>query len=822
LLDKLSSGDARILRSTEQGRYEIFHDVLAAPILDWRTRHDRERDAREQHDRRRKQRRRRAIVVVIPLLSLLVVALFSSLVFALRERDSANTAREHLEQLSRELASRRLAAQALLRTDDQPDLGLLLAVEAIRAADTMDAQGSLLSALNRFQRLKGFLRPAASAEEPGSLVRVAYASDGQRVVAVDDLGEVLVWNVITGQPLGSQVPTRSYGSPTSMALSPDGDTVAVGTFEGLIFTWDLGVGEVGGRRFARVPGHVENLTFNSSGETLMALDGFSDVFWWDAASGRRLDVQEGNGLIAGYNQAVFSPDGEMLASSTKPGIVSLTDVSTRGVRTLRTGQDRRVHHLVFSGGGDRLAVATEDERILMFDLRTGNRIRVESVGDRSVRALSFSSDGLRLAAAYEDSGSKTSVSLFKTETGGRVVGGSFDALALWPDFTVGLSGSIAFSPDNLTLSTPGGAGMILQWDTQDSRPLGQVLSMGRGAAAVSSDGTTMALARGGHIVLTDVETGQLIDQLDVGRAVRGLTLAPDGSLLAATYAHAGPDIWSLSEGQKYVDAPALPSDHTFVGFSPDANTVVLGSKRGIVLWDALFERPGPLLAAKSGKADWLEVAFTLDGTTVAVGDQEGIRLYEVDSGDLIRDLDVIGSPPASYFPFPTIIDGPFPGPFAGFELLSTQDQAMAFSPERGVLVVGTQDAGTTLILSDLRGGNPIGTVTGQGDAGTVVAVSPDGNLLVSGLDRNLTLWDMDTRQPIGTIPAGGPTFDDLFFSSADSLFSVSQATVIRWDLRVGAWTTHGCQIAGRNLTEEEWKLFIGDDQKYHRTCPDVR
>jgi Novel STAND NTPase 1 len=39
LLDRLSGQQARILRGTDDGRYEIYHDVLAAAILDWRARH---------------------------------------------------------------------------------------------------------------------------------------------------------------------------------------------------------------------------------------------------------------------------------------------------------------------------------------------------------------------------------------------------------------------------------------------------------------------------------------------------------------------------------------------------------------------------------------------------------------------------------------------------------------------------------------------------------------------------------------------------------------------------------------------------------------
>lgn len=38
LLDHLGGQQARILRGTGDGRYEIYHDVLAAAILDWRAR----------------------------------------------------------------------------------------------------------------------------------------------------------------------------------------------------------------------------------------------------------------------------------------------------------------------------------------------------------------------------------------------------------------------------------------------------------------------------------------------------------------------------------------------------------------------------------------------------------------------------------------------------------------------------------------------------------------------------------------------------------------------------------------------------------------
>jgi hypothetical protein len=61
LLERLSGQQARILRGTDDGRYEIYHDVLAAAILDWRARH-------LQAIRRAKRRRRLGFAFLLLIL----------------------------------------------------------------------------------------------------------------------------------------------------------------------------------------------------------------------------------------------------------------------------------------------------------------------------------------------------------------------------------------------------------------------------------------------------------------------------------------------------------------------------------------------------------------------------------------------------------------------------------------------------------------------------------------------------------------------------------------------------------------------------------
>lgn len=45
-----------------------------------------------------------------------------------------------------------------------------------------------------------------------------------------------------------------------------------------------------------------------------------------------------------------------------------------------------------------------------------------------------------------------------------------------------------------------------------------------------------------------------------------------------------------------------------------------------------------------------------------------------------------------------------------------------------------------------------------------------------------------------------------------------RALVHRWDTRPDHWIDSACKIAGRNLTEDEWRDAF-DERPYRETCP---
>ena len=153
LLEKLE-GDARIIRpvppepGTGEPRYEIFHDVLADPILDWSATEGQKRrladlarenerledEKRQAEKRAAVERRRRLLAVALLLLALAGVAVaILSWRSAISERNTARQQRSRARYIG--LAS---TAQALLPTTPGP-------VSAARAAGVPSHAGRLVT-----------------------------------------------------------------------------------------------------------------------------------------------------------------------------------------------------------------------------------------------------------------------------------------------------------------------------------------------------------------------------------------------------------------------------------------------------------------------------------------------------------------------------------------------------------------------------------------------------------------------------------------------------------------------------------------------------
>jgi WD40 repeat protein len=124
-------------------------------------------------------------------------------------------------------------------------------------------------------------------------------------------------------------------------------------------------------------------------------------------------------------------------------------------------------------------------------------------------------------------------------------------------------------------------------------------------------------------------------------------------------------------------------------------------------------------------------------------------------------------------------------------------------------------------------------LSGFAGAITGAAFNSEGSLLAtSSLLGTSRLWDAATGLAFGgelvaspRFGAGGdlPPFLGLrnAFSPDGRLLAVAavESRAMLWDIDPASWRKRACAIAGRNLSREEWKLYLPAGTPYRATCP---
>jgi WD40 repeat protein len=410
--------------------------------------------------------------------------------------------------------------------------------------------------------------------------------------------------------------------------------------------------------------------------------------------------------------------------------------------------------------------------------------------------------------------------------------------------------TLAFSPDGAVLASGSedNTGMLL-WDAARGARIGAPLVAHPGAEAnvheFIADGSGLLSSSGTEVAVWDlggVTLGQRITDAHQGR-VHGLASTPDGRLLATAGADDGTvRLWDTA-GRRPAGPPLRSGVHSVsdVALSPDGRLLALGTfpepGRGpiqVQLWDtatrrrmAAFESQDQTVPTFS--PDGRTVAYHLGGGEVGLWDVTGRRRLEPKLvADSFRDTATAAFSPDGK----TLVTGGRDGgvrfwdPVTGRKLAEPAQKhgdmvvGLAFPPDGAVVASASVDG--NVFLWDPRShqvvGAPMAGVSGQLIR---VAFSPDGrSLATTNANGGVNLWDVASRQQVGqpltahTDQAVGVAFVD---GGAVLASGSWDASVIFWDLRASSWEAKACELAGRNLTRDEWRRFVGGD--YRRTCP---
>ncbi len=669
---------------------------------------------------------------------------------------------------------RDIAISGELVTDSE---GLGEANATVSQLESIAAWGIYPSAQARYAMVTAAASPEIATFTTGSAAvwSVAVSPDGKTLATGDGGGTAELWNLATGR----RIRTLAAGSAAveSVAFSPDGKTLATGGYDGTVELWDLATGKQI-RHLTIRPGIIDSVAFNPDGTTLAAgdfFDGLAEL--WNLATGQVRRLATGPGSVG---SVAFSPDGKTLATGSDLSKAELWDLATgRRIRLLVASGS--VVSVAFSPDGKTLATGDGgDGTAELWDLATGRRIRTLATGSAVVHSVAFSPDGTTVATGDDDGSA-----LWNPATG-QQIGTAFTG--------VGEVKSVAFSPDGKTLATGDADGTVRISNVTGG---GQIRSLATGSPVVfsvafSPDGKTLAtVGADGMAQLWNLATGRRIRSLATGGSTGVLSVAfsPGGKTLATGDLAGTAELWNTATGQRMGTAFTGSAVVASVAFSPDDKTLATGDGDGTA---KLWKSTGQMRSLATGSAVVDSVAFGPDGKTLATGGYDGtVELWNVAAGRRIRSVNT-GSGPVS---------------------------SVAFSPDGKTLAVGDGDG--TAELWNLATWQIRSLTTSSGQVNSV-AFSPDGKTLATGDGGGTAeLWDVATGQRIRSLAAGSAAVDSVAFSPDGRTLATGDGggTAELWNTSyLVDVLARLCAQVGGSLTQAEWAQYVPAGPPYRNVC----
>lgn len=524
---------------------------------------------------------------------------------------------------------------------------------------------------------------------PITAARLSPNGDSVLVGSRDGLARL--WSATSGQPLLG--PFRHRAPVTALAFSPSGKWLATGSDDHTAYVWNAETGE------RSVPlqheARIRSVAFSADSGHLITTSADGTAAIWHTASGEAVCVPLRH--LDTIGMGTFSPDGST--------VVTVSHDRTAVVWPLASGarfgtallHDDSVTLVAFHPSGDTFVTASDDGKVRVWDTRSGLLLRT-FVQDAPVLDLAISTDGTLLIAGSADGTAR----LWSWDSAGspRFILRHHDSVL-----------AVAFTPDGRRILTGSADRTMRLWNSEDGRPLGPPYRhYGKVTSVACSPDATRVLT---------------CDQEGATRLWRPTGQATVGPLAARrTIIH--------------------PAEIHGAALSPDGTRIATcGADHTARIWTADGERAAPALVHPAPVS---AVAFNPAGTVLATGcDDGGVRLWDAVSGE---SLD------------------------ARFDHRAAV-RVLVFSPDGGRLASGSDDQ--TARVWDI-GGMSTGPILAHRGWVRTLAYSPDGSqVLTGGFDRAACLWSIDSGKAMGdalehasAVSAVGfqPESGDLFVSSA--------------------------------------------------------
>ncbi|QIZ72925.1 trypsin-like peptidase domain-containing protein [Oxynema aestuarii] len=239
----------------------------------------------------------------------------------------------------------------------------------------------------------------------------------------------------------------------------------------------------------------------------------------------------------------------------------------------------------------------------------------------------------------------------------------YDAIQLWEVRSGKLLGtlsghgrtvsSLAMSPDRRWLVSGSDDGVRV-WDWRSGRiarsiaidrarengPIADLAILPPSRDPTAPDDLTLVTASGFGVRLWNLETGELLDTLEGSAGAEAIAIAADGRTLASAHQDNTVKIWTVDSGELLstlnAETPEYPMEA--VAIDRAGETVAGGTYGEFKMWDLQRGIRKLTVRGHGEKALIRALAFSPDGRAIASASDDGVKIWSLPQGQLLRHL----------------------------------------------------------------------------------------------------------------------------------------------------------------------------------------
>jgi WD40 repeat protein len=386
---------------------------------------------------------------------------------------------------------------------------------------------------------------------------LALTPDNQTLIVGSQDGMIRIVDAEAGQLL-RKIDSRLWLG-RSMAVSPDFKSAVLGAVYPTIRPWNIQTGE---ELFPQLTStgddaEVHCVAWSPDGRVIASGGANKQIHLWDAGTGKlRLKLP----TPSSAHRMAFTPSGgQLLTSWHSAGLIRIWDTATgEEVRTIQSGR-KKVRAFALTRDGQQLIAVCSDsqygwhspvgeETFQVWDLPSGEKLREFTCKTASTGSMALAADGTFLVTGAANA----VIHVMSIESGREVAilsghSHSVDALAISPDGTLLASGSVDQT--------------IRLWDTQHWKRLRVLKGHNRAVTSIafSPDGRTLASGSGKESFPLSPDNSQTIRIWDVhsgeqrgvfsghDTSTSAIAFAPDGRRLVSAHDNTTLLIWDVGQ-----------------------------------------------------------------------------------------------------------------------------------------------------------------------------------------------------------------------------------------------------------------------------------